>query len=403
MAVVGDYVDFQNGYAFKSKDFCENGDYNVIKIKELKDGKIKITSDTAMVKYMKDIEKYVVDDGDILFALTGDPISKPNPLSWVGRVSMYRGKESAVINQRVCKVIPKYGLNPLYLYYFFRNNSEFYQLAAKATGSASQANISTKTISDTYINLPNIEYQNKVVGILSSLDEKIEINNKINDNLQEQAHAIFRSWFVDYAPFGGSAPSDWFTSTLGRVCSCELGGTPSRAKAEYWNGNIPWINSGEVNLFRITKPSETITELGLSKSATKLLPAKTTVIAITGATLGQISLLEIESCANQSVVGVVPNEQMPYEFIYPFISNNIEKLISHQTGGAQQHINKQNVEGLSIIVPSKAIMNDYVDLVRGYYSSIANNCFENERLAELRDTLLPRLMSGELDVSNIDL
>ncbi len=88
----------------------------MIKIKELKDGKIKITSDTAMVKYMKDIEKYVVDDGDILFALTGDPISKPNPLSWVGRVSMYRGKESAVINQRVCKVIPKYGLNPLYLY-----------------------------------------------------------------------------------------------------------------------------------------------------------------------------------------------------------------------------------------------------------------------------------------------
>jgi len=183
MAVVGDYVDFQNGYAFKSKDFCENGDYNVIKIKELKDGKIKITSDTAMVKYMKDIEKYVVDDGDILFALTGDPISKPNPMSWVGRVSIYRGKESAVINQRVCKVISKYGLNPLYLYYFFRNNSEFYQLAAKATGSASQANISTKTISDTYINLPNIEYQNKVVGILSSLDEKIEINNKINDNL----------------------------------------------------------------------------------------------------------------------------------------------------------------------------------------------------------------------------
>lgn len=224
-----------------------------------------------------------------------------------------------------------------------------------------------------------------------------------NDNLQEQAHAVFRSWFVDYAPFGGSVPSDWLSSTLGKVCSCELGGTPSRAKPEYWNGNIPWINSGEVNLFRITKPSETITELGLSKSATKLLPAKTTVIAITGATLGQISLLEIESCANQSVVGVVPNEQLPYEFIYPYISSNIEELISHQTGGAQQHINKQNVEGLPIVVPSKTTMDDYVSLVHGYYSSIANNCFENERLAELRDTLLPILMSGELDISSLNL
>ena len=183
MGVVGDFADFQNGFAFKSKDFCEDGEYNVIKIKELKDGNIKFTSDTARVKHADGIEKYVVNDGDILFALTGDPVSKPNPLSWVGRVSRYKGDSNAVLNQRVCKVIPKEGLNPLYLYYFFRNDLEFYQLAGKATGSASQANISTKTISDTYINLPEIEYQNKVVDILSSIDKKIEINEKINDNL----------------------------------------------------------------------------------------------------------------------------------------------------------------------------------------------------------------------------
>jgi restriction modification system DNA specificity domain protein len=225
----------------------------------------------------------------------------------------------------------------------------------------------------------------------------------LNNNLAEQAYAIFQSWFIDCSPFGGMAPSNWVETSLSEVCSCELGGTPSRAKPEYWNGNIPWINSGEVNLFRITKPSETITELGLRKSATKLLPAKTTVIAITGATLGKISLLEIESCANQSVVGVIPNELLPYEFIYPYISSNIKELVSYKTGGAQQHINKQNVEGLPILIPTNDIMNEYVSLVRGYYSSIANNCFENERLAELRDTLLPKLMSGELAVSEIDL
>ena len=225
----------------------------------------------------------------------------------------------------------------------------------------------------------------------------------INENLEQQAQTIFRSWFIDFTPFGGDAPSDWVSTTLGSVCSCELGGTPSRAKPEYWNGYIPWINSGEVNKFRITKPSETITELGLSKSATKLLPAKTTVIAITGATLGQVSLLEIESCANQSVVGVVPNPTLPYEFIYPFITANIQELISHQTGGAQQHINKQNVESLPIVVPSEEILKEYVGLVGSIYASIANNCFENEHLADIRDSLLPRLMSGELDVSGLDL
>ncbi len=225
----------------------------------------------------------------------------------------------------------------------------------------------------------------------------------LNKNLSEQAQAIFQSWFIDYTPFGGTVPSNWNNTILGKVCSCELGGTPSRSKPEYWNGNIPWINSGEVNRFRITKPSETITELGFSKSATKLLPAKTTVIAITGATLGQVSLLEIASCANQSVVGVVPNDQMPYEYIYPFIMTNIQELVSHQTGGAQQHINKQNVESLTITIPDLASLNAYVDLVSGLYATIANNCFENERLAELRDTLLPKLMSGDIDVADLSI
>ena len=226
----------------------------------------------------------------------------------------------------------------------------------------------------------------------------------VNENLEQQAQAIFKSWFVDFEPFNNERPSNWITSSLGSVCTCELGGTPSRNKPEYWNGgNIPWINSGEVNLFRITKPSEMITELGLLKSSTKFLPEKTIVIAITGATLGQISLLEIASCANQSVVGVKPNEHMPYEFIYPFIKENIDELLLHQTGGAQQHINKQNVENLDILVPDNETMTEYIQTVSGIYGLISNNCFENEHLVNLRDSLLPKLMSGEIDVFEIDL
>ena len=146
-----------------------------------------------------------------------------------------------------------------------------------------------------------------------------------------------------------------------------------------------------------------ITELGLLKSSTKFLPEKTIVIAITGATLGQISLLEIASCANQSVVGVKPNEHMPYEFIYPFIKENIDELLLHQTGGAQQHINKQNVENLDILVPDNETMTEYIQTVSGIYGLISNNCFENEHLVNLRDSLLPKLMSGEIDVFEIDL
>lgn len=252
-----------------------------------------------------------------------------------------------------------------------------------------------------------VEDQRRIASILSSLDRKIELNNKINDDLEEMAQAIFKNWFVDFEPFKdgkfvdselGMIPEGWKVGTLGDFCKCLLGGTPSRSKEEYWNGDVNWINSGEINKFRILEASEKITELGLSKSATKLLPKKTTVLAITGATLGQVSLLEINTCANQSVIGVLENAEVPYEYIYPFIKDRIEMLIQHQTGGAQQHINKDNVESLIFLLPAKNVLENYISLVGPMYKRIESQCFENLYLSTLRDTLLPRLMSGELEV-----
>lgn len=257
---------------------------------------------------------------------------------------------------------------------------------------------------------PPLFVQKQIASVLSTLDSKIELNNAINNNLEAQAQAIFKSWFVDYEPFKngkfidselGKIPEGWEIKNLGNVCKCILGGTPSRSHSEYWNGNIPWINSGKINEFRIISASEFITELGLLKSATKLLPKKTTVIAITGATLGQVSLLEIDACANQSVVGVLENKTIPYEYIYPCILYNIHEIISHQTGGAQQHINKDNVETLNIIIPPKVILEKYKSIVGHLYAKITNSVFESRRLAQLRDALLPKLMSGEIDVSEV--
>lgn len=287
-----------------------------------------------------------------------------------------------------------------YLYYLIKHNVS---VLKKNTHGSVFDTITRNTFGNVEVEIPSIETQEKIASILSDYDEKIELNNAINNNLEQQAQALFKSWFVDFEPFDGELPSSWTNEKLGNVCNCVLGGTPSRAKPEYWNGTIPWINSGEVNNFRIIKPSETITELGLTKSATKLLPLKTTVIAITGATLGQVSLLEIDACANQSVVGIIPNDDYPYEYIYPLIKQSINELTSHQTGGAQQHINKQNVESLDILVPTAVDLDKYCNTVHNLYEMITTNCFENEYLTSLRDTLLPKLMSGELDVSDIEI
>lgn len=294
-----------------------------------------------------------------------------------------------------------------FLYYLLSQDLFFAYVMSGANGSKMPRG-DKQQIMNWEIELPSEkEDQRRIASILSSLDRKIELNNKINADLEEMAQAIFKNWFVDFEPFKdgkfvdselGMIPEGWKVGTLGEFCKCLLGGTPSRSKEEYWNGEVNWINSGEINKFRILEASEKITELGLAKSATKLLPKKTTVLAITGATLGQVSLLEIDTCANQSVIGVLENTEVPYEYIYPFIKDRIEMLIQHQTGGAQQHINKDNVESLIFLLPAINVLEDYISLVSPMYKRIESQCFENLYLSLLRDTLLPRLMSGELEV-----
>ena len=301
----------------------------------------------------------------------------------------------------------KNGVSDNEFVYYLSHTPQFVNTAIKSmVGSSGRQRAQVPVLENLIMPVPvNLSDQRKIAGILSALDAKIENNNKINANLEAQAQALFKSWFVDFTPFKdqpfvdselGPIPQGWKVGKLGDYCECVLGGTPSRSESSYWNGDIAWINSGEVNKFRICTPSEFITSKGLDNSSTKLLPKKTTVLAITGATLGQISILEIDSCANQSVIGIKQNDNMPYEFIYPTVKVNIKRLLNLQTGGAQQHINKNNVQNLFIVYPPKFILQKYKEHTKCIYSKISTLCFENQRLAALRDTLLPKLMSGEI-------
>ena len=320
-----------------------------------------------------------------------------------GRVAI--AKVPMTTNQACCNLmIDSSKADYNFIYYYLSNSYKY--LLSMANGAAQQ-NLNAQIIKDLFISLPSLDEQRSIASILSSLDSKIENNRNICANLEAQAQALFKHWFIDFAPFKdgkfveselGMIPEGWGVTTIGKVCKCELGGTPSRANKSYWGGNIAWINSGEVNKFRICQASEYITDEGLSHSATKLLPAKTTVLAITGATLGQVSLLEINSCANQSVVGIKENGQIPYTFIYPLIKSKIKELILMQTGGAQQHINKDNIQSLKIVLSPDHIMSDYNFIVQEMYGQIGKLCFENLHLSSLRDTLLPKLMSGEIKV-----
>jgi type I restriction enzyme S subunit len=378
--------------------YYEGGKIPWLNTKEINYNRIFTTESHITEEGMNNSSAKWIDANSVIVAMYG---------ATAGRVAV--AKVPMTTNQACCNLmIDKSKADYNFIFYYLSNS--YKHLLSMANGAAQQ-NLNAQVIKDYMISLPDIHEQHSIASILSSFDDKIAINRRICENLEAQAQALFKHWFIDFAPFKdgkfidselGKIPEGWRVQSLGEICKCELGGTPSRANKSYWGGNIPWINSGEVNKFRICEASEHITEEGLNHSATKLLPTKTTVLAITGATLGQVSLLEIDSCANQSVVGVKENQNIPYTFIYPAIKSKIKELVNMQTGGAQQHINKDNIQSLKIALSPHIYMKEYKSITLPLYEEIGKLCFENLRLASLRDTLLPCLMSGELKINDVE-
>ena len=311
----------------------------------------------------------------------------------IGRVGAYCGSvyfenKPIWISDNALSAKPKGENNAKFFYYFLKHIN----LNQWAGGSSHPLVTQSLLNSLEFSICINTKTQTAIAAILSSLDDKIDLLHRQNATLEKMAETLFRQWFIEEA-------KEREKTKIGLVLETVLGGTPSTKKPEYWDGTIPWINSGEVNNFRILKPTKFITELGLAESNTKLLPIGTTVLAITGATLGQISLLEISTCANQSVVGIIPNETYPKEYVFLWIKYMIDEIILNETGGAQPHINKNDVNETEILVPCNDDLEFIESKIKPLFKKISINSFQINTLIELRDSLLPKLMSGEITVN----
>lgn len=300
-----------------------------------------------------------------------------------------------IANQDICigrglAALNAINYNNIFLYYImlFLKKEILSVESGTVFGSINKTNIENLEIL-----LPSISEQKAIASVLSSLDDKIDLLHRQNQTLEQMAQTLFRKWFLE------DANEDWEEYKIGDKLRVVLGGTPSTKKSEYWNGNIPWINSGEINKFRVLEPTKYITQLGLDNSNTKLLPRGTTVLAITGATLGQISILEIDACTNQSVIGIIGNEEFSNEYIYLWTKYYIKDIISNQTGGAQQHINNNDVKNAIIIKPDKETYKILMNIIKPIFNKILKNSFQIRTLENLRDTFLLKLMSGELRVT----
>jgi len=413
---IDDLCGFQNGFAFKSSDFCSDGKYRVVKIKELKAGQVKFFEDSSFVNCLDSsvIDKYSIKKNDVLFALTGDPVNKPNPQSWVGRVSIYNQEEESLLNQRVCKAMPKEGLDSFFLYYYFRQNDVFYALASKATGSASLANISTKTIGDIHIRIPSLIEQKRIVNILKSLDDKIENNRRINENLEQQAQALFKSWFVDFEPFKdqpfveselGMIPQGWRVQEAQQIFNINIGKTPPRKESEWFSeskeDNV-WVSiadMGSCGAF-ISDSSEYLTDEAVRRFNVQMVE-KDSILLSFKLTVGRVAIADTRLTTNEAIARFILPKKFYREFLYLYLKQYKYGNLG-STSSIATAVNSKTIKGMRLLIPNVELIESFSKNTRPLFEQIRTIQQESRRLAELRDTLLPRLMSGELKVNDLE-
>lgn len=253
-----------------------------------------------------------------------------------------------------------------------------------------------------------VEDQCRIASILSSLDRKIELNNKINADLEEMAQAIFKNWFVDFEPFKdgkfvdselGMIPEGWKVGCLGDMGNIVCGKTPSKANSNYYGGDIPFIKIPDMhgNVF-VESSEDRLTELGSLSQIKKLIPPYSLMVSCI-ATVGLVSINTKPSHTNQQINTVIPHNKSALFYLYQYIKNNEELLKNMGRGGTTTlNVNTKSFSNIRLLIPSEIALEQFHRVVEGLFKKIELNLHESRTLSLLRDTLLPRLMSGEIEV-----
>ena len=300
-------------------------------------------------------------------------------------------------------------VDPQYLYQILRSNDTLAQLQMLAESrSGTFPQITYSELSNIMVSLPSQKAQKNIVSILSSLDRKIELNNKINADLEEMAQAIFKNWFVDFEPFKdgkfvdselGMIPEGWKVGCLGDMGAVVCGKTPSKSNSNYYEGDIPFIKIPDMhgNVF-VENSEDRLTEEGSLSQIKKLIPPYSLMVSCI-ATVGLVSINTKPSHTNQQINTVIPHNKSALFYLYQHIKNNEEFLKNMGRGGTTTlNVNTKSFSNIRLLIPSEIALDQFHGIVEGLFKKIELNMHESRTLSLLRDTLLPRLMSGELEV-----
>ncbi len=264
------------------------------------------------------------------------------------------------------------------------------------SGQSAQPGLSVKTLSKQEIDLPPLDVQKQVVEVLGSLDEKIAANAKLNGYLEELAITLLHEKVYESHPFGEATVRE-FTASMSN------GATPSRKNDEFWaGGTIPWVKTGEVNNNLIFETNECITSRALEKTSVHLLPKDTVVMALYGSgTAGRVAMLQKPATTNQACTAMLCASPLQSFYLFLTLKGMYREIDSKTRGSVQQNLSKDIVGDLVIPVVDEACLEGLG--LSAIYKQMVIQASEISCLAALRDALLPKLMSGEIDVSDVDL
>jgi type I restriction enzyme S subunit len=256
------------------------------------------------------------------------------------------------------------------------------------------------------IPVPPLAVQERIANAVSAYDDLIENNRRRMALLEESARLLYQEWFVhlrfpghEHVRVVNGVPEGWDAEIIQDFYKTASGGTPSRTVPEYFTGDIPWVKTQELPNGFILDTDEKITEDAVKYSSAKIFPNRTLLVALYGATVGEVGILSMEAATNQACCAVMPkDDRAHFVHSYLFFRENKSQLMALSAGAAQNNISQQIIREYKMVMPPKSLMSVFTGALEPAFGQSLNLARQNEKLRAARDLLLPRLMSGEVAV-----
>jgi len=364
--------------------------------------------------------------GDLIFTCWGT-------IDQVGLIDSRAKYDRYIVSNKQMLLTPEKSIaDSLYLYYYFASHETRAQIINEGIGS-SVPGFNLGQLRSFKVPLPPLAKQKAIAAVLGGLDDKIELNRRMNAKLEEMARALFQSWFVDFNPVrakvdghmpvgldpgtaslfpiafqdseAGHIPQGWTVEQVGEVTDCVGGGTPSTTEPKFWEGGTHhWATPKDLSSLEtpiLLDTARKLTEAGIAKISSGLLPAGTLLLS-SRAPVGYLAIASMPVAINQGFIALKCNERASNFFLLNWCKVNMAEIESRATGTTFAEISKQSFRPICVVLPPSEVMSAFTEEVAPLYSQITANLQQSRSLASLRDTLLPKLISGQMKMPEVE-